>query len=211
MTNHFRIKFGMEMGVVRNETHEYNEMVYSTGFVHRLSIHAIHVTFQLPKKYKRKEIVLMGNSRDSSYGGTYNEETGVVTFTRTTYLAPMNRYTVRVWFPVQKTTLTCAPCSRVDDWLMLVLLIPFFLCFIVPCCIHLYGRDHVKRSGPLTRGGEFDGEGRTLGGEGESGSAAVFCGCCCERPVEEGRPVTGRNNGEEREGLMGEQGGDDSL
>jgi len=194
-TNKYTIKFSMEMGVVRNETHAYNEMVYSTGYHHRLAIKEIGVSFVLPKKYRLNQIVMMGNSRDSSYGGTYDEATGTVSFLRTTYLAPMNRYTVRVWFPLKKSTSNCAPCSRVDDWLMLVLLVPFFLCFVIPCCIHLYGRDQTRRSGPLAREdeyGEFEGEGRTLGDEeGEGAGSRAYCGCCCETP-EEGRPVVGR-------------------
>jgi hypothetical protein len=213
-SQNYQIKFSMEMGVVRNETHEYNEMVYSTGFHHRLAIKEIQVSFQLPKKYTKKQIVMMGNSRTSSYGGTYDENSGVVTFIRKTYLAPMNRYTVRVWFPLQNSTKSCAPCSKVEDWLMLIILVPFFFCFIIPCCIHLYGRDATKRSGPLTRNNEFEGEGRTLGGgsgdDNHVGNRNGCCGCCCETP-EEGRPVTrtGGGGGEAEEPLLSTRG--DSL
>ena len=212
---HYRIKFAADMGVIQNQTHLYNEMVYSTGFHHRLAIKHIQIDFQLPHKYKRHEIVIMGNSRDTSYGSTYNEKTGVVSFVRKTYLAPMNRYTARVWFPTQKTTKSCAPCSRVDDWLMMALLIPFFLCFIIPCCLHLYGKDNVKRSGPMTRDGDdsaprFEGAGQALGGSGNDGDSRgehAFCGCCCERPRdEEGRPITRDGDPMAREPLIGGSG-----
>ena len=218
-TNKYKIKFEMEMGVISNQTHLYNEMVYSTGFHHRLAMKTIKVELQLPKKFKLNEIVIMGNSRDSSYGSTYDETTGIVTFIRKTYLAPMNRYTVRVWYPTSKNTLSCAPCSRIDDWLMIALLVPFFLCFIIPCCAHLYGRDDVKRSGPRTRDGELDeprfaGEGNTLGGNGRNSindeddrMNTSFCGCCCETPRDEDGNLI---DNESRQPLMvGSNGGSD--
>lgn len=49
-TNKYKIKFEMEMGVISNQTHLYNEMVYSTGFHHRLAMKTIKVELQLPKK-----------------------------------------------------------------------------------------------------------------------------------------------------------------
>ena len=39
----YKIKFEMEMGVISNQTHLYNEMVYSTGFHHRLAMKTIKV------------------------------------------------------------------------------------------------------------------------------------------------------------------------
>ena len=216
VTQHYDIGFGMEMGVIQNSTHQYNEMVYSTGYLHRLAMKTIEVKFQLPSNFKRSDIVLMGNSRDSAYGGEYDEKTGIVTFIKKTYLAPMNRYTVRVWFPTSNNTLQCSPCARVDDWLMAALLVPFFLCFIIPCCLHLYGKDSVKRRGVRSRDDDpneprFDGEGRILSngsrvnydaGEEEN----VLCGCCCTRP-DEGRPVTMESGA-----LLGGSGGSgDSL
>ena len=99
---------------------------------------------------------------------------------------------------------------------MAALLVPFFLCFIIPCCLHLYGKDSVKRRGVRSRDDDpneprFDGEGRILSngsrvnydaGEEEN----VLCGCCCTRP-DEGRPVTMESGA-----LLGGSGGSgDSL
>ena len=188
-SKHFRIDFDVEMGTVVNETHKYNELVFSTGFHYRLAVKRTRIQFMLPKKFDEKLIVMMGNSQTTgAHGATYNAKTGVVTFERDYYLAPMNRYTARVWFPMQRNTKSCTPCQRVEDWAMLVILLPFVLCFVIPCCLHLYGKD--KPTSPRDRGGGFEGtsfedsEGRVLGtadGGAVASERQAFCGCCCER------------------------------
>ena len=197
-------------GIVVNETHKYNELVFSTGFHYRLAVKRTRVQFSLPKKFDADQVVMMGNSRTTgAHGATYDAKKGVVTFERDYYLAPMNRYTARVWFPMQPKTKLCTPCQRVEDWAMIVILLPFLLCFVIPCCLHLYGKD--KPLSPRDRGdgnggGGFEGtsfedsEGHVLGtadgGAANSSERQAFCGCCCERDEDEddGAPPERREN-----------------
>lgn len=211
-SKHFRIDFDVEMGVVINETHKYNELVFSTGFHYRLAVKRTRVQFSLPKKFDASQVVMMGNSRTTgAHGASYDSKTGVVTFERDYYLAPMNRYTARVWFPMQTKTKSCTPCQRVEDWAMVVILLPFLLCFVIPCCLHLYGKD--KPPSPRDRGGGYEGtsfedsDGHVLGSS-DGGAATpngqrAFCGCCCERDEDEddGAPPETRENVDANDGV----------
>ena len=137
----FKIDFNMDMGVVVNGSKTYNEMVYSTGYQTRLAIKHIIVEFHLPRAYKKKEIKIFGPNLVNETGSAYDAKKGVVKFERKVYLAPGNRYTVRVWFPVSKGTEACFACSRVGEWIMFVVLAPFVFCFLVPCCLHFLAKD----------------------------------------------------------------------
>ena len=137
----FRIDWSMDMGTVENGTKLYNELVYSTGYRYRLAIKKIFVEIVLPKKYKKSEIKIFGPDLVNETGGVYDQSTGIIKFQRDTYLAPMNRYTVRVWFPTNKDTKGCFACTRVGDWIMFIVLLPFVLCFLVPCVLLYLVRD----------------------------------------------------------------------
>ena len=143
----FRIDFAMDMGTIENGTKKYNELVYSTGFHYRLAIKRIMVEFVLPKAYKKSRIKIFGPDLVNETGGVYDEKTGTVKFERDTYLAPMNRYTVRVWFPTEKHTDGCFACARVGDWIMFLVLAPFVFCFLVPCVLLYLARDAQQPGG----------------------------------------------------------------
>ena len=93
---------------------------------------------------------------------------------------------------------------------MVVILLPFLLCFVIPCCLHLYGKD--KPPSPRDRGGGYEGtsfedsDGHVLGSS-DGGAATpngqrAFCGCCCERDEDEddGAPPETRENVDANDG-----------
>lgn len=196
----FRVDFEMSMGTVVNETHRFNEIVYSTGFHNRIAIKEIRVRINLPSRYPSEEVELVGNSGVDPRGGSYDEETGVATFLRETYLAPANRYTVRVWFPVETQTHACRSCEAVDEWIMFIILVPFLLCFIVPLCIHCCPWKKKKPPSTDSGAGEsgFSTPGHALGGQqdgrpGASASDGDGSSCCCCLSGRTGHP--GQGNG----------------
>ena len=146
----FRIDWAMDMGTVENGTKTYNELVYSTGYHYRLAIKRILVQITLPQKFKKSEIKIFGPDLVNETGGVYDPTTGTVKFERNTYLAPMNRYTVRVWFPTDKDTKGCFACARVGDWIMFLVLAPFIFCFLIPCVLLYLVKDAQR---PGTGGG----------------------------------------------------------
>ena len=73
---------------------KYNKLVYSTGFHYRLAIKELW--WSLSYQHMKSRIKIFGPDLVNETGGVYDEKTGTVKFERDTYLAPMNRYTVRV-------------------------------------------------------------------------------------------------------------------
>ena len=150
----FQIGWSGELGIVENNSVTYNEMVYSTGFRNGLAVRETRVQFVLPKAYPESSIRMLGNSGTPSPLAKYDEAKGIVTFDRSSYIAPFNRYTVRVWFPASEETRGCSPCGRLREWQMLLFLTPFFLCFAVPCVYTFLSQDGGKSaSGSLGRTG----------------------------------------------------------
>eukprot|EP00945_MAST-04E_sp_MAST-4E-sp1_P003181 g3181.t1 len=115
VTNRYRLDWWGDLGVIQNGSNTFNEIVYSTGYSNRLAIKRIFVEIKLPKAFKKKELKIFGPNLVNETGSTYDEKTGIVKFQRHSYLAPMNRYTVRVWFPVGKDTKDCFSCAREES------------------------------------------------------------------------------------------------